>query len=168
MFLILKQNDAYLINVFDHDVNWANTSILQTIHNNWPSLIETFILPGIIGLEQNYSMEEHFELRKARINVMMNLTDANGKLFVIAPPGLGITTSGDSTQDVASYHGVIRELKMIEQWAKDNITKIIPSNAIVLDLIQLKLVHDSNNWLIEEQSTGHRYKLKHEESNRDR
>jgi hypothetical protein len=159
LFLILKQNDAFLINVFDHNVNWTNKSILQTVHNNWPTLIEPFILQGAIGLEQSYTMEEHFELRKAGITVMMELTDTSGDTFVIAPPGLGITTSGDSVKDVRIYHNDIRRIRMIEQWARDNIAKIVPSGVAVPDPIRLKLVLDANNWLIEEQSTGHQCKL---------
>lgn len=155
LFLILKQDNAYLINVFDHKVSWANKSILQTIQDNWPSLIEWCILRGI-SLERNVTMEEHFELRKAGINVMMELTDKNGKSVVITPPGLGITTSGDSIQDVREYDRMVHAFRKVEQWAKQNISKIIPSGVPVPDPIQLKLVLDDGNWLIVEQSTGHR------------
>lgn len=159
LFLMLKPNDAFLINVLDHNVNWADKSILQTVYDNWPELIKPFILKGVINLGQSYSMEDHFELRKAGITVMMELTGPLGESLVIAPPGLGITTSGDSLADIREYDNHIERIQGIEEWALKNTEKLVPSEVAVPDTIQLKLVCDDNEWLIEEQSTGYQFKL---------
>jgi hypothetical protein len=159
LFLYLFNDDAYLINVYEHG-DWTDRSILQTVQDNWPELIKPFVLKGAIGLSYQYTEEQHAVLRNAGLSVILELKDVNGDTLVIAPPGLGITASRDAIQDVRAYHGQIKELRKIEAFIHDN--PGLFQNAFkgnVPDPLRLKFVHEDNNWSVAEQSTGAKFDL---------
>ncbi|WP_175381830.1 hypothetical protein [Paenibacillus taichungensis] len=158
LFLILNQNSAYFINVLTHNGNWTNRSLLQIVYNNWPELINPYIINGAVGLAWNYTNEQHFRLRKAGYNVIMELRDSSGKSFVIGPPGQGITASGNSLKDSTRYDDIISEILRIEHMVMDNISVFLDVCS-VSEPIKLKLVIISNDWFVEEQSSGNMWKL---------
>lgn len=159
LFLYLMEDDAYLINVYEHG-DWTDKSIFQTMQNNWPELLKPFVLNGVIRLSHEYTEEQPAALRTAGISVVHKLEDINGDSMVIAPPGLGITTSRDAIQDVRTYHGQIRELRKIEESVHDNLGLF--QNAVegnLPDPLRLELVQENNTWSIVEPATGVKFDL---------
>lgn len=159
LFLYLMKDDAYFINVYEHG-DWTDNSILQTVQDNWPELIKPFVLEGVIGLSYQYTEEQHAALRNKGVSVILQLKDVNGENLVIAPPGLGITTSREAMQDVRSYQGQVKELRKIEEFVLENTGSFQDAfKGNVPDSLRLKLVHEDDNWSVVEQSTGARFDL---------
>ncbi|MGD6831000.1 hypothetical protein ACQCT5_02465 [Sutcliffiella halmapala] len=159
LFLYLMKDDAYLINVHEHG-DWADKSILQTVQDNWPDLIKPYVLKGVIGLSHQYTEEQHADFRNAGVAVILELKDVNGDTLVIAPPGLGITTSRDAMQDVRTYQGQVKELRKIEDYVLENDCLFQETfNGNTPDPLCLKLVHEDEKWSVIEQSTGARFQL---------
>lgn len=159
LFLYLVKDDAYLINVYEHG-DWTDKSILQTVQDNWPELIKPFIFKGAIGLSHQYTEEQHAALRNAGVSVPLELKDVNGDTLVIAPPGLGITTSRDAMQDVRAYQGQVNQLRRIERYVHENpdlFQEAFRGN--VPEPLRLKFVHEDDKWSVVEQSTGVRLNL---------
>ncbi|NUU54895.1 hypothetical protein HP548_12490 [Paenibacillus taichungensis] len=88
----------------------------------------------------------------------MELRDSSGKSFVIGPPGQGITASGNSLKDSTRYDDIISEILRIEHMVMDNISVFLDVCS-VSEPIKLKLVIISNDWFVEEQSSGNMWKL---------
>lgn len=160
LFLYLHEEDAYLINVYEHG-DWTDRSVLQTAFDNWPELIEPYVLKGAIGLSPPYTEEDHARLRAAGLNVAMELKDNEGNTFVIAPPGFGQTASRDAFADVRAYHQSINTIRAIE---RDLLEK--PQSFETLfggnkpESVRLKLIRDNDKFYIIEQSTNTKlYKL---------
>lgn len=159
LFLYLKSEDAYLINVYEHG-NWTDRSILQIVHDNWPELIKPYVLNGVLRLGQLYTEKQHAALRNSGITVPIELKDHNGDIIVIVPPGLGITSSKDALQDVRSYQAQIKEIHKIEKYVQE--TSEVFQQAFkgsVPDPLQLKLVHENEKWSVVELSTGAKFDL---------
>lgn len=154
LFLCWKPDDVYLINIYKHG-DWTDRSILQTIQDNWPEFIKPFVMSGVIRLSQQYTEKEHQTLRNAGVTVFIELKDQNGDIIVMAPPGLGITSSRDAMQDVRSYDGQLKEIYKIEEYVRDNPELFLKGfERSIADPMQLKLVHENEKWNIVEQSTG--------------
>lgn len=160
LFLYLLEKDAYLINIYAHG-NWAAKSILQTVHNNWPELIVPYIVNGAIELSCKITDNENDSLRKKGVTCFIELVDKNGCPFVIVPPGLGITLSGDAILDRMRYNSEKKRIKELENYINSNPEYI--SEVIQLDndskIIRLKLISDNDKWYILEQSTGTKKEL---------
>jgi hypothetical protein len=91
---------------------------------------------------------------------MIELKDHNRGILVIAPPGLGITTSRDAMQDVRSYDGQVREIYKIERYFNEDPGLFQKAfNGNVPDPMRLKLVHENDKWSVVERSTGARFDL---------
>ena len=154
LFLYLMPQDAYLINIYEHG-DWTDKSILQIVQDNWPELIAPYIMKGAKSLSHQYTEREHAELRKAGVCILMELKDHNGDTFVIAPPGLGMTTSKDPVQDVRRHDEDATAIQNIERHIRDNPKCIEKAfNGKAPETVILKLIYQSNNWSIVEQTTS--------------
>ncbi|WP_190945351.1 hypothetical protein [Paenibacillus sp. UASWS1643] len=154
LFLYLQKDDAYLINVYWHG-DWTDRSILQTMYDNWPELIEPYILKSLKkGAKLVHQLTEN-ELHEARGEgslVLQELTDENGFPFVIIPPTFGMTTSRDASQDVSSYDKFVELLLHLESHFKKN-HELFEGN--IANPLRLKLIRDIDNmFYVVEQSTG--------------
>ena len=98
LFCILDPEDAYLIQVLDHDA-FSEPALLEIVYADWPHLFTPLALsPG--------APPSKGKIRAARDSGIVPLTTlANG--FVPAPRGGGYTTSGHS----------FRALRLATQWA---------------------------------------------------
>ena len=110
LFLYLKEDDAFLINVYQHG-DWTVKSILHTVHDNWPELIEPFILRRETGLSFQYTEKQHSLLKSKGITTMLELSDVNGNPFMLVPPSHG----KDSFQDVHAYNLELKKIRQIER-----------------------------------------------------
>lgn len=152
LFLYFKENNAYLINIFEHG-DWTKREILQIMYDNWPKLIEPFILEGVKGLSHSFSENDHFELRKSGGNAIIELKNN----IIIISPALGIATSGDSIMDNINYNKEVRYLNNLQSMVKEKIgliKDIIKKHSRPMpETFNFKLVKYNGNWAIEEQNT---------------
>ncbi|MNI17748.1 hypothetical protein D3C73_711300 [compost metagenome] len=154
LFLYLPEqtDDAYLINVYQHR-EWAKTSVLQTMYDNWPHLMN--VLNGVQGTTITYSESQHQRLRQAGYKVLTQITDHNGNPIVVNAPGVGQVASRDSIIDVKSFGHMMNELRRMENEIRANLQ---PIDALYSGQppkgIELKLIRDNGQYAIVDQQTG--------------
>ena len=157
LFVCFKKEDAYLINVFQHN-DWTKREVLQIIQNNWPETIKPFVIEGCVGISPELTEEQHQQLRDNGFSTLVELTDTQGNKLFICPPGMGITTSGDSIIDVMNYNKQVNSIKKIEKdvisclaTIKDDMKK---ENLTIPNTLVFKLVSENNKFAIRESNTG--------------
>lgn len=157
LFIYRRGVNVYLINIYPHQ-QWTNKGVVESLYNNWPELISPYILPGVTGMSQEYTEEEHLQLRKAGINVCMEIQDRNHKKIYLAPPGLGIATSGDSIEDVRNYQNIANRLMRLEDNITENIEeikeKMIEEKKDLPNIYQFKIIKNDDKLEIREKNTG--------------
>lgn len=159
LFLHLTPDNAYFINIYNHG-DWTDRSILQIMYDNWPELIQPFILKDVMGLAYQYNEKQHQQLRKSGVVVFHELQDANGDKIVIAPPGLGMTLSTDPIKDVRFYQHTVNNLQDLEGKLRTYPKLIIESFAGDIPTpVLLKLVRESDTFFIIEESTRGRISI---------
>ena len=98
-----------MIAVLTHK-DFANRALLEEILANWAELLEPDQLRGVIGLSTEVPEADHARLRKAKVNVLTQLS--NGKVY--APMGGGCNTAGSNMRTVLEHDRWARMLRTIE------------------------------------------------------
>ncbi|MEX0997803.1 MAG: hypothetical protein WDZ45_12195 [Flavobacteriaceae bacterium] len=122
LYLLIDDNFAYLIDIQDHG-KWSKQEFLKIIDENWPEIIELNKIQSnnIVGLEKNFNDQEIADLRKANINVLVEISPGN----IVINPGGGIAASGDSMDAVRKHIDNKKELKKLEKTIIDNPEKFL-------------------------------------------
>ena len=123
LFAYLTNTDAYLIDVLPHKrpdggIVWAEKAILQTLCDEWPSLMEPFEMRGTLApsaLTQTTSSELH-ALRQAGINAPIAI---NGKVYI--GPGMGLASDRSSTRAVKLSSEIRFELTQMHKLFRDSL-----------------------------------------------
>lgn len=158
LFLYFKGENVYFINIFQHQ-DWTKKEVLQIMYSNWPVLIQPYIMKidGFQGLHPEYTEDQHLELRKAGVTVMLELIDENGEKFPIILTGMGITTSGDSMNDVRHYQDRIKEIHRLEDRVRNNVDYVKgimkSTNVNIPTSLRFKLVYKDGRFQVQEVNT---------------
>jgi hypothetical protein len=122
LYVLFDDNNAYFIDVLEHG-QWTNQNLLKVIYKNWPQTIESYRIKGegIIGLEKNCSDEEINQLRRANVNVLIEIEP---KVIFIGPGG-GVAASGHSMEAIQNHMDNRRELQRLENQIKDNTAEFL-------------------------------------------
>lgn len=157
LFLYFKENNVYLINIYEHG-DWTKKDILQTMYNNWPKLIEPFILKEVTGLSGTLSEANHQKIQKSGGFTLIEIKDENGNNIVIMPPGMGIASSGDAIIDIQNHDNSVEEIMLLEDLIRekiDAIKKSLQENDIKTpEIFKFSLVRNQGNWQIKEENTS--------------
>ena len=91
LFAFFDDQNFYFLNVMLHG-SWSRQEMLRTIHRNWPYTIEKYMIKNkdVVGLSHNATDEEIEKLRKAHINVLI---EVEPRIIYITPGG-GFVASG--------------------------------------------------------------------------
>lgn len=156
LFVYFKENAAYLINVYKHG-DWTKKEVLQTMYNNWPELIEPFILKEVTGLSAKLSEADYQEIRKSGGFTLIEIKDEKGNNIVITSPGMGIASSVDSIIDIQNYDYEKDKISSLEDLIRKNINTIEDimqqKGMKIPEKIRFYLVLNRGKWYIEEQNT---------------
>lgn len=102
--------DAFhAIGIYEHG-SWSDSSIIETLHANWPELTNRAKLEGVLSLSQNFTDEDRKKLRNAGINVITALPDGT----FLAPLGGGYTGNGVSTEGVMASDKELDKMERIQ------------------------------------------------------
>jgi hypothetical protein len=83
-------DDFYAIDVLPEHGGWETTDILESLHRNWPHVLQPYIIRGVI--EGNLTVRERRNLRNANVQAFTSVSDGT----VYMPLGLGVVCSGVS------------------------------------------------------------------------
>ena len=159
LFVYFNENNVYFINVFPHS-KWTNREVLQTIYDNWPEILKPFIMDGVKDVKPDYTEEQHFRLRRSGLNALIPLTDNGGDKIVIMAPGMGITASGDSLNDVRQYQQITKNFRLMEDEIRENIDSLqddLKSKGIAIPPqfhFEFLGQNEMEEWIVQEKHTG--------------
>lgn len=109
LFAYVTDDAFYMIDIKQHGA-WSDKGLLQTLYDNWPSLLQSWKIDG--KPEVNFNSEEIGQLRKAHINTIVELNDGNSFIG----PGYGMTTAGTPVEATLKYSDIMR---LIEGFIRD-------------------------------------------------
>ena len=66
LYAVFKPNDAYLIDILDHQ-SWTVDDVFEVMIDNWPDNNLVRVVPNSVGLERQVSATERAQLRNAGI-----------------------------------------------------------------------------------------------------
>lgn len=101
LFAYVTDGDFYMIDIKQHGA-WSDKGLLQTLYDNWPSLLESWRVNGQTVV--NFNSSDIGQLRKAHINTIVELDD--GSSFI--GPGFGVTTAGTPAEATMKYAEIRR------------------------------------------------------------
>ena len=104
LFAYVTDDAFYMIDIKQHGA-WSDKGLLQTLYDNWPSLLQGWKIDG--KPEVNFNSKEIGKLRKAHINAIVELND--GSSFV--GPGYGMTAAGTPVEATLKYRGIMRHIE---------------------------------------------------------
>lgn len=134
LFAYITDDDFYMIDIKQHGL-WSDKGLLQSIYDNWPTLLESWKVNG--RLEVNFSSSEIGKLRKAHVNTIVELND--GISFV--GPGRGLTTAGTPVEATLKYGDIRRHIDRFICDLKKNPTDFLKTKYSEEEIERMKDVH---------------------------
>jgi hypothetical protein len=133
LYLLIEDDFAYFLDIQEHG-KWSKQEFLKIIDENWPEIIFKNKVQNnnTIGLEKNFSDEEIADLRKANINVLVEISPGN----IVINPGGGVSASGDSMDAVNKHMDNKENLKNLENEINNNTEKFLLKVFKNLDFIK--------------------------------
>lgn len=116
LFALLNGNSFYAIGIFDHG-SWANQDIVEIIHRNWPTIIESYRIRGALDMSYSFTEQERLAARSVGINVFTSVNDGT----IYAPMGGGVAGSMFNTQAVFKKIRQKTKLEELERYLDDEL-----------------------------------------------
>ena len=111
---------AYFIAVLRHG-SWAKQVLVNTIHENWPDLIDRYRARGVIGVSgDRLSDEDIATLRTANVGYLLELDD--GTIYL--PIGGGTVSSGENVRDIIQADKRLKWAEQMQQRIVERFTEI--------------------------------------------
>lgn len=107
LFAALRDGDAYVVGVYPHGA-WGRRELLERIVRNWPEADLLAKLEGVVGLSQDHTDEERWQLMKAGVTVMIEI---DGAVYV----PLGQTTARTPMAVTQRVNALIWELRYLRE-----------------------------------------------------
>ena len=119
LYVYFDKKCAYFIGILGHGTDFADQILIQTIHDNWPEVLEPYREPTIISMyPKDLTSTDRYRVRKANLN-LGGVTVSDGTTYMMI--GGAVATSGDNMLDV-------RPTNYLHRWAdvltKDVMTKM--------------------------------------------
>ena len=144
LYAFFDVDNAYFLCINDHG-KWTDESLLRTLHRDFRHVIEPYKLVGILPSNEVRNKKERTQLRGSGITVPVEIDGDN-----YMPPGLGVTTSGDSLRAVLKMGKVIQFFQVADDCVKqavrnylDGLPAIYPDRLQVINLKMTGWNHDS-------------------------
>lgn len=125
---------------------WANKDILKIVKDDFPHLIASHKLKGILGLEHEITEKDQILLRAAGVNVV---TELDGEFY--SSPGGGITTARTNMVATEQWHFICRLLHSLEDYIQNEfLPKIVEEwgNEGLPEEIELNLNYDDSKMIV--------------------
>ncbi|MBD7944721.1 hypothetical protein H9650_11400 [Psychrobacillus sp. Sa2BUA9] len=113
LFAYLHEDTVYFIDIYKHG-HWTDFGVIQTMFDNWPEIINPYVIPDAISLNKDITSSELKETRKSGSLVLFTIKDSNGKNICLMPPGMGLNTARSSIQDTRIYDDAMNKLREIQ------------------------------------------------------
>ncbi len=137
LFVMIRQQEVYFIDVRLHDEQWvfAQKGLLQIVHDEWPHILESSKLKGIVNLE--YEIDDPDKITIMRKSGMNFLHRIGNDYY--APMGGGITTAGTSLRVTMEVDRLYRMVRNAMDYIQKNQTDIAVKIANAIGTLPSKL-----------------------------
>lgn len=144
---LILPNEAYVID-FIHHGEWACLRLLEIIQANWPAVIESHRFKGIIRLGTVPTDEDIRKLRRAHINVMVQLSD--GSIYGMMGGGISTSGLGAAVVRTCDYYAILlrRIQTQFEEQADAIADRIAQKGHAPGDEIVLRLHRGTNDTFV--------------------
>lgn len=138
LYALFDDDKAYFIKTINHKGEnnmWTKKECLDIINDNWPHLLESYVIKGISEEQQYISDDERTIIRKNHGNTFITLN--NG--VVIMPPNMGLMCDGSPSKAIYAADYLKKQLKDVQSSIMNDISdfrKKIQSNE---DIYEIKL-----------------------------
>lgn len=112
LFVAIKPDDAYLLNVLPHG-SWAEVGLVEIVVRNWPDAGIVHRLEGVLGLVQPTTPEERTRLRRGGVVCLLEI---DGMVFT--PPGQ--TTAGTPMRVTIAANNCMSALQQFRRTLSEN------------------------------------------------
>lgn len=119
VFALVDETTFYAINVYDHG-NWEETSIIESLHRNWPEVIGSYRLRGITG--EQLSALQRRTIRKQRFQAAVTTRDGT----VYGPIGGPISSAGTKLDSVCQADKWSAEIRNLQSRFEAELYKVVP------------------------------------------
>lgn len=119
LLALITDNDFYAINVYPHRT-WETTSIVESLHRNWPHVIRGHRINGIQG--EILTDEERRKLRRSNVNTLITMNDG----VVYGPIGGGVASSGVAVEAVIRAARLSEGVKRLQAAVQEQLGAFIP------------------------------------------
>ena len=137
-------HDEFLCLMIKEHGNWSDKKLIETIHYNWPNVIERFKFYDIIGLSHELDSAEYNNLRKNNLNSAVEVEPGH----VYAQPGGGFMSDGSSLEITLLMNSVWKKIDSLRRHVhkhKGEVKEyIFKEKSVHLDKINLLLINYSN------------------------
>ena len=138
LYALFNNDKVYFIKTINHKGEnnmWTKKECLEIINDNWPHLLEPYVMKGVAEEQQYISDDERSALRKNHVNTFVTLN--NG--VVIIPPNMGFMCDGTPIKAVYDADNLKKQLNEVQSNIMNDISnfrKQIKSNE---DIYEIKL-----------------------------
>lgn len=138
LYALFDDDKAYFIKTINHKGEnnmWTKKECLDIINDNWPHLLEPYVMKGLSKEQQYISDDERTIIRKNHGNTFITLN--NG--VVIMPPNMGLVCDGSPFKAVYAADYLKKQLNDVQSSIINDISdfrKQIKSNE---DIYEIKL-----------------------------
>jgi len=120
LFALVRDDDFYAVNVYRHDGDWEQSSIIDSVHRNWPHVISRYEVHGIQGEPLT-----HVQRRRIRKSNFQTTTAASdGKVYISI--GGGVSGSGNAIEAIVRAAKLLDGVERLQAAVQEQIQKFIP------------------------------------------
>lgn len=125
LYTYFTESEVYFISIMDHR-SFSELKLLEIIDNNWPVIIDSHVLHGVLDVQYQYNSEDIHQLRRGGVNSILKLS--SGK--IIFSPGGGYSTARTSQKSMNTLMYYSSLVGGAEKYVKDNIENILAKFSI--------------------------------------
>lgn len=141
LYVFFNDSDAYLIQIMDHR-SFSKKELLRIIHNNWPSLIDRYLIKSIKMSPSSLTDSQINQLRNEGTTTVTPIYEDT----VYGPVGGGITSARTSTKATMTGDQFFNQINHYEQHIKRNcylyLSKIKEATGEIPKEVTFKLLID--------------------------
>ena len=113
LFARFVHDTAYLLDIIRHG-EWANSNVLETLVEEFPSAGGAYVLKGVLGVSHEHTDDVHMRLRAAGVNTVRMVGDK-------AVIGGGYNLQGRTVRAVREASRILLEIQEFENnWREDD------------------------------------------------
>lgn len=118
LFAHVTIDSVYCLGIYLHG-SWTQQDLISVIHDNWPDIISTRKLNGILGSSNALTDKDIALLREKGVQTMVQISPE----IVYAPLGGGYSSAGTSLESTMRADKYMRLIRSLEDHVKENAAK---------------------------------------------